>query len=212
MTMTSDDTFLVPQANRLLEPTEHQDSSEETIWHNPTNRDAILDVYIETPKPGKKPRSWSEQTGKRRYVIKAGETRALPSEFDRAIQHFECTETECLARKFDCRDHTHARVIVGGLGPQLACKGTQRRPMAPAALHPALDDVEARKKALQEERFQAYQRQEANAAELDTKRAELARVDAELAERKRQLEKMNDEAAKSPSAAPAQAQQHQHKK
>jgi len=46
-------------------------TTRETIWHNPTSKDALLDVG---------------RAGKRRYVIRAGDTRAIPKEWDREVR------------------------------------------------------------------------------------------------------------------------------
>jgi hypothetical protein len=183
---------LIPQALRAFEPSEYADSSEETIWFNPTEKDATLDLYIGTPTPrGKQfpPRNWEDLTGKRRYIIRAGQTRSMPAEFDRAIQHTHCKDGECLVRPYECKNPLHTdKEIVGGLGPQLRNMGTQKRPITvPARLHPSLDDVAAREKALKEKRFEIYERGEQASADEQRSRAALDKINHELEERKAQL-------------------------
>lgn len=112
-----------------------------TQWENPTDRDVVLELHKETPKHGRpiaervppnlvgeaaKLRAWEEQTGKRRFVIRAKGSAFIPSEYDRAIQ--------------DVRDGQ----IVGGFGPQLINAGAEERPI----LSPALDAAYAKNREL----------------------------------------------------------------
>lgn len=167
--MTQGHTPLVPLADRPFAPPPEQDSEQQTIWHNPTDRAVTLDIFVGTPlpSPGIKPKGIEQRQGVRRYVIGPKETRALPAIYDIAIQHTQCQHTDCLQTPFICksRDPDHVKVIVGGLGPQLHNKGTQTAPItSPPMLSPALDDVEARRKAAEQEQFRAWQ-QERMAAE-----------------------------------------------
>jgi len=136
-----------PQADQpFAAPAEYLETSRETIWFNPTDKDCVLDVHIGTTpcyskaaqeawrrmRPEQK---WEARTGRRRYVIKAGQTKAIPRDFDLEIQQTQCLETSCLQRPLYCTDPSHHRIVVAGLGPQLVNRGWQEVPR----LHPSLD-------------------------------------------------------------------------
>lgn len=142
----------------------------DTIWRNPLDHDVVLDLHVGTkPSPvfnseGKRIRpdlTWEERNGVHRYVIKAGHTRAIPKEFDKAIQ--------------DVRNG----VIVGGLGPRLERVGDQERPK----LHPSLDDGLAKHKALIEEATAALSEKKRQEEALLIAQAKLAEAEKQLAER-----------------------------
>src|ERR1700687_3758306 len=88
---------LVPMAHREFEPDEFVETHQETIWYNPLDRDYVLPLYVGTKAMGTRhpPRNAEERTGIRRYTIKSKQRRALPAEFDIAIQHLQCTEFGC---------------------------------------------------------------------------------------------------------------------
>lgn len=193
------DHMQIPQATRVFPPMEHEDSSDETVWYNPTEKDAILDLYVATPQmrvAGRRvvpPRNWEEKTGMRRYVIKAKTMRTLPSDFDRAIQQTQCKEVECLGRAFDCKAHDHHKEIVGGLGTQLLNKGTLRnRTTPPHTLSSSLDDVAAREKALKLQRFQEFEKGEQANAALQASQRELAELNRQIEEKRMQLAAAKD--------------------
>lgn len=183
---------LVPNAQRLDEPSEDQELRRDTIWFNPTDKDVLLELYVGNPVPRKQgdryvpPKTYEQRTGCRKYVIKAHATAALDKDFDRAVQHTECLNPLCVGRPVMCtnRGEDHPKRIVGGLGPQLVNLGERVRPV----LAPALDDVEARRKAAEEAEYRAYQAKQASAAALDAANAEKQRVDRELAERRAHVE------------------------
>lgn len=184
---------LIPLATRSFQPTEHTDSSEETIWENPTDGEVILDLQHEMPKARfvndrpVPPKNWSERTGKRRYVIPARAQRALPGEYDIAIQHTRCTDAECPSKQFECKDPKHKRVIIGGLGPQLVNRGTQRRPMKPEerpTLEPALDDAEARRLAARQELAARLLAEHDAKAAQEVARGKLDEAEADISARK----------------------------
>jgi len=175
-------TNLIPLADRPgYHPEDYQENAPETVWENPLDRDQPLHLYVGvTPFLGDaaspRPRYTGERrTGIRTYVIKAHSTRALPSEFDMAIQQYDCLEPECAPRRRYCRDHTHRRVIVGGEAPHLINRGLQHRPV----LHPSLDaDSAARNQALADARRAQQQ------ATLAAETALIAQHQATLVEQK----------------------------
>jgi hypothetical protein len=159
----SQERSLVPPAERpnYASPHDFEETSTETIWENPFDYDVAVQVHVgATPRPDPTERglaAWRAlpeakrremMTGKRTYVIKANSRRAIPSDFDQAIQQTRCTHPECPGQKsILCRDGDHAehRLIVGGLYPRLINRGTQQRPLSkPAELHWSLDDQRAR--------------------------------------------------------------------
>ena len=160
---------LVPMAERpALQAADYMETEEQTIWFNPFDHAVAVQVHIgSTPMLSgsqgavseiediARARRWHSipaaqrremQTGIRTYVIPPKSMRAIPSDFDMAIQRTECMHPECLGRKMYCKNREHTeRMIVGGLYPRLINKGTQRMPLTePPRLHPALDDEKAR--------------------------------------------------------------------
>jgi hypothetical protein len=142
---------LVPPAERAFIPESDLSSAQETVWYNPTEKDAVLDLYIGvTPCRGEAARRIYRamgplqkkefRTGIRRYVIKAGDRRAIHSDFDQGIQQTNCMEADCISRKMYCRDATHHHMVVGGLGPQLINERVQFRP----TVHPSLLEAAAK--------------------------------------------------------------------
>ena len=181
---------LIPVADRLYPPPPgEEDSEQQTVWNNPTDLPVRLTLFVETPKPtpGHKPRTYDERHGTRTYTLGPRATKAIPAFFDRQIQQTQCGHTDCLQIPFDCRSHEegHEKMIVGGYGPQLTNKGTQRAPMAAGfiSLAPALDDVEARRKAAEDEEIRGWRErkraEEREAAAADAK----ARATKEISER-----------------------------
>jgi hypothetical protein len=194
---------LVPLADRPLAGPEYEDSESQTVWHNPTDRQVVLDLNVDTPRPGRKPRNWEERNGKVRYVLKAGETKAIPSKFDMGIQHTQCHHIDCLQRPFYCRSNEegHEKSTVGGYGPQLVNRGTQKAPIRPGfiTLAPALDDVLARQQAAEQEEFRNWQLQR-----MAESRAASAKLEQERA--------AADKVARSAHADSGQSQQHPNNK
>jgi hypothetical protein len=178
---------LVPLADRPFASPEYEDSQQQTIWFNPTSKDAVLNLQGDTPKPGRKPRNWEERTGQIRWVIKAGETKAIPSHFDRGIQQTQCSHLDCLQRPFDCKstEEGHEKQIVGGFGPQLINKGTQKAPIRPGFIQiaPALDDVLARQQQAEMDEFREFQRERLARARREEARAEGLRATEDGASR-----------------------------
>ena len=178
---------LIPLADRPFAPPPDQDSERQTIWHNPTALPVRLELHVATPRPSFpiKPVGFEQRTGKRVYVIQPGQTRAIPSEFDMAIQHTQCHHTDCLQRPFACRSNEegHEKSIVGGFGPQLENKGSQSMPIRAGfiTIAPALDDVEARRKAAEEAEYKAFREQKMAQERAAAAHAETQRAEAEVA-------------------------------
>jgi hypothetical protein len=179
---------LVPIADRPIAAPDYEDSESQTIWHNPTDKPVKLDLNVDTPRPGRPPRNWEERHGMVRYVVKAGDTRAIPSKFDMGIQHTQCHHIDCLQRPFACKSNEegHEKSIVGGFGPQLINKGTQKAPIKAGFIQiaPALDDALAREKAAELEEFRNWQlkrmaEERAAAARLEQERAQADRAAAQ---------------------------------
>lgn len=177
---------LVPLAERPFAPQDHTETAEETVWQNPNDQDVVLDLYVgiplHIPRPSKTGRAltWEQRTGKRRYIIRAKSERAIPSEFDRAIQHIQCMEAECSQRPFDCKDRGHRWTIVGGLAPHnVIHKGMQHRPV----LSPALDDIAMREQQEKENTIKALLSEQSSKRELERSQAEVEQLRAQLVER-----------------------------
>ncbi len=154
--------------------------------------------------------TWEQRTGKRRYIIRAagqclealrdndhdprtcknadhkkttGE-RAIPSEFDMAIQHYSCQESECSQRPFACKDRTHRRAVVGGLAPsQLVNRGMQHRPV----LSESLNDTYAQQQAAKERTVNALLANAENDRRLQDAQSEVQRLTAEIARKEAEL-------------------------
>jgi hypothetical protein len=197
----------VPGAERpAYQAVDFIETNEDTIWHNPLDYDVAVQVHVgaegkaaDTPVERQR---WAslpanvrreKQTGIRTYVIPSKTSRAIPSEFDMAIQHTQCAHPECAGAKgLYCKDATHSdyKKIVGGLYPRLVNKGTQRTPLAkPPALHWALDDQRAKAA----EALEASKRKLAEAAnardafliaqaDLATAQEEIAKAEKNLAD------------------------------
>lgn len=116
-----------------------------TEWENPLDRPYVLDLHVRNdPTPGKPP---PNPSGKVRVIIPPKGTYELPSDFDVAIHTTVCHT--CTDRKMYCRELTHDREIIGGLGPHLKRKGSSER------LAPALNEALAREKAALAEAMEA---------------------------------------------------------
>lgn len=196
---------LVPPAERpAYQPTDYIETSQDTIWYNPFEYDVAVQVHVGAegkagPTPAEEVRWKSlpapvrreKQTGVRTYVIKAKSERAIPSDFDMAIQHTQCSHYECLGSKgLYCKnpDHSEHKTIVAGLYPRLVNKGTQRTPIRePAKLHWALDDQKAKAaQALEDSKRRLSEAQNARdafliaQADLSEAQAEIARAEARI--------------------------------
>jgi hypothetical protein len=190
---------LVPLAERDFAPVEFIETQQETIWYNPLDRDYTLDLYVGTKPMGNRhpPRSHEQRMGTRRYVIKSKDRRAIPSEFDIAVQHLQCTEYGCANRAHHCRNPKHRRVIVGGLGPHLQNLGLQNRPL----MSDALNEHEAAKKAAVERAKQALLETEAKKEALVIAQAELDQTKAELEAEKKRAAKAEEQLRASPKTS-----------
>jgi hypothetical protein len=183
---------LVPAAERPYAPVDHQETVAETIWHNPTEKDVVLDLYVGIPnnlrglvRSGKR-LTWEQRTGKRRYIIKAKSRRAIPSEFDMAIQHMQCQDPsgECSQKPFECKNRAHRRTIIGGLAPHtLVMEGLQHRP----TVSDALDDKYAAAQAHREKVAEALIAKSDNEVALKDATEELRRLREEIARKELQL-------------------------
>jgi hypothetical protein len=166
----------VPPADQPHEYREdYPEETRDTIWENPTEHDVVLDLHVGTTPyygpPSARPKMRREQlTGCRMYVITRGIVdgksvvgeidpttgkprgrRTIPAEFDQAIQQTSCRHPDCVSRKMYCRNGSHEKDIVGGLGPYLKNRGVQVAPR----LHPSLDALHAEKMAAEAKARQA---------------------------------------------------------
>jgi hypothetical protein len=154
---------------------QYADQKQFTLWRNPTEKRIVLELHHETPKHGKpiaervaniedpqvrELRAWEERTGKRRFVIEAGQTALIPSEYDRAVQ--------------DVRDG----IIVGGLGTLLVNEGADMKPV----LHPALDAIKAERQRYLEEARKAKEEMSLKEDDLTVARRRIAELERLVAE------------------------------
>jgi hypothetical protein len=198
---------LVPPAERAFLPAGEHETAQETVWFNPTDKDAILDLYIGVT-PCRSMRAKQQframhplqkkefRTGFRRYIIRAGERRSIHSDFDQAIQQTHCMESECTSRPMYCRDATHHKMVTGGLGPQLVNEAVQFRPI----VHPSLIEAAALEKAA-EERAKEFLRQK----EVAEASMAVAHAEAEKARALRDSARAAEEKATAQAAAPQPA-------
>jgi len=202
--MRTERTVPVPVADRAYPPPSlEEDSEQQTIWYNPLERNISLTLYTETPKPtpGRKPRTLDERRGTKTFVFKAKEERALPSSFDRQVQQTQCSHVDCLQNPFDCKstEEGHEKRIVGGWGPLLENRGTQRVRLEPGfiTLDPALDDAEARRLAARRREFEEYERGKMAEERTRVAAEARARAEAEIREREESAarERLKTEAA-----------------
>lgn len=201
---------LVPQAERPFIPDSEIETVQETVWYNPTDKDCILDLYV-----GTKPRYSAAQrealrrytpaqmreykSGTQRWVIRKGQERGIPIEFDYAIQATICQEPDCTSpNKMYCRDVTHHAAVIGGLGPQLHNRRRQFRPI----VHPSLQESQVNAQQAAEELLKARQLQEATDAAMMS-----AQLQYEKA--KRLAEQSTAHASSEPTQAPPPAAQPQ---
>lgn len=200
---------LVPPAERAFIPVEDLDSAQETVWFNPTEKDCVLDLYIGvTPCRSERARQQFRamsplqkkefRTGLRRYIIRAGERRAIHADFDQGIQQTQCLEPECTSHKLYCRDATHHHMVVGGLGPQLVNERVQFRP----TVHPSLIEAAAKEKAaLEQARIFLEQKQVAEQSMMVAQaKAEEAKAEMMRAQAAEERVKANAEANASEQA------------
>jgi len=208
---------LVPPAERPFVPYVEQETVQETVWFNPTEKDAVLDLYVGT-KPVYSPKMKEElkrlppaqlrelRTGLRRYIIRAGERRSIPSEFDQGIQQTHCQESDCASRPMYCRDMSHHHLVVGGLGPQLINEKVQHRP----TVHPSLIEAYALEQEAQKQAMLLLQQNQARDAAMVAAQAQLERAAKLRAEMAANAEK--DHAAATPAAQQTPAQPGHEKK
>lgn len=179
---------LVPPAERAFIPVQDLESAQETVWFNPTAKDAKLDLYIGvTPCRSKHAREQFQRlpplqkkefrTGIRTYIIRAGERRSIHSDFDQGIQRTECLEPECTSRRLYCRDVTHHQIVIGGLGPQLV----NERVLYRYAVHPSLIEAAAREQAEKDEVDKYLKQKKDTEHKLALAEAKVAEASAELA-------------------------------
>jgi len=107
-----------------------------TTWHNPTDLDMHIDVYL-----GGGTHHNNERRATRYRFPKHADT-FVPSQFDNAIQLIHCGLDECRQDGTWCTKGHHG-TVVGGSCPMLQKKGTE----AVATLLPCLDPLLAQKKA-----------------------------------------------------------------
>jgi hypothetical protein len=135
-----------------------EDDQINTEWFNPTKEDVILALHIGTdPKNLIWLRAFREaspakraemRTGTRIIIVKAGQTKMIPAEFDLAIQRTHCLHPECSAKKDSCKNLDHPRVVASGLAPQLTCKRWHKVPSLAANLDQARAQAEEARKQL----------------------------------------------------------------
>jgi hypothetical protein len=132
------------EAHESSAPLVVEDDQINTEWYNPTDQDVVLELHVGTdPKNLVWLKAYRESTaakrlemksGNRIMIVKAGQTRMVPAEFDLAIQRTHCLHPQCTAKKDLCKDLDHPRVVAGGLAPQLLCKRWHRVPSLAANL------------------------------------------------------------------------------
>jgi hypothetical protein len=167
-----------PTLDEVDEYSEHPEETRNTLWENPTDRDVVMDLHVGTmPLYGSGPRptlhpsgaTREQRLGVKQFVVKAGKTREIPSEFDVGVQHRECMSPECTSKKLYCANKSHPSNIVGGLGPQLINRGMKVRPR----LHPALDTAHQELSEMQDRAKMALERETAAKNELDIAKGQL---------------------------------------
>ena len=85
----------------------------DSVWKNPTQNDVKILLHEMSPVcNGQAPRDAFTRTGKRPFLVKAGESEKLPARFDRAIH-----------------EHDANGFVCGGLAPQLVKEGEEDRPI-----------------------------------------------------------------------------------
>jgi hypothetical protein len=139
-------------------PLYQEDDQLNTEWYNPTKIDVVLEIHIGTdPKNAAWKRAFLEaspakreemKTGNRIYIVKAGSTRLIPSEYDLAIQRTHCLHPQCHSKKDCCKNLDHPRVVSAGLAPQLICKRWHKVPTLAANLDMARAQAEEALKSL----------------------------------------------------------------
>jgi hypothetical protein len=169
-----------------------------TEWYNPTDRDVVLEVHIGTdPKNSLWRKSFLEaspakrqemRSGNRIFIVRAGKSREISSEYDLAIQRTHCLHPQCTAKKDCCKDLDHPRVVVAGLAPQLQCMKWHRVPSLSANLDQARAQAEAAVQALSTATTQKI------AAELETDTAKKLMLEAQTAAREALAAKARAEA------------------
>ena len=157
------------------DPLVMEDEQLDTEWFNPTDVDVVLPVYIGTDPKGQlwrrafaaasPARRLEMSSGTRTFIVKAGQTRMIPSEFDLAIQRTHCLHPQCGAKKDACKNLDHPRVVIAGLAPQLLCKKWHKVPSLSANLDQARAQTDAAVRALSDASAQKI------AAEMDTAQA-----------------------------------------
>lgn len=202
---------LVPPAERPFVAFDFQETVQETVWFNPTDKDYVLDLHIGTRPiytqaqrdrlkqmtPGQK-REFL--TGKRRFVIPAKSKRAISSDFDQGIQQTECLEPECYAQRLYCRDATHHKQIMGGLGPHLVNMSVQHRPV----VHPSLIEANANNEATKQKAYEALLAKQAADTALAIAQAKV--LEAEAHAKAHEVSKEKESAAAAQAAAQPQPQ------
>ena len=129
-----------------------EDDQLNTEWYNPTSQDVVLEIHIGTdPKNAAWRKAYLEasparrlemKSGNRIYVIKAGQIKMVPSDYDLAVQRTHCLHPACTSKKDACKDLDHPRVVSAGLAPQLICKRWHRVPGLAANLDMAKAQAE----------------------------------------------------------------------
>lgn len=171
---------------------DHPDETRDTMWKNPTDHDVVMDLHIGTnplygngPRPTLHPfgKTREQRLGVKQFVVKAGQTKAIPSEFDVGIQHRECRHPDCTSKKLYCLDKSHPSNIVGGLGPQLINLGMKVRPR----LSPALDAMLSEKKEIEAKAIEAFHAKEDAERALQVSNGQLLLAQQKLAQREAEI-------------------------
>jgi hypothetical protein len=109
-----------------------------TNWTNPTDYGQYVDISVPAKivksaiGPDGQPRSWTIDHETKRITWAPGETKAIPSIYDRSLhQVWQCGHAEC--RNTHCKDPANAgpnAILGGGMAPLLVREG-QRYPIEP---------------------------------------------------------------------------------
>lgn len=179
---------LVPPAERPFIPFDQQETVQETIWYNPTERDVLLKlhvgakpVYSDSQKARfrevrlKNPLQYKEwRSGERTLIIPARSERAISADFDQAIQQTQCLEPECVGFRLYCRDRSHHKQVMGGLGPQLINRNCQYRPL----VHPSLIEANALEEENKRKAYEALLAKQAADTAMILAQAKIAQAEA----------------------------------
>lgn len=164
-----------------------EDDQINTEWFNPSSEDVVLELHVGTdPKNMVWLKAYREasvakrlemKSGNRIMIVKAGQSKMIPAEFDLAIQRTNCLHPQCTAKRDLCKDLDHPRVVSGGLAPQLLCKRWHRVPSLAANLDIARAQADEAMRQVASAHAQKLQ------AERDTTNAQLLMERAQVSAR-----------------------------